>query len=226
MLIQIVGLTGGIATGKSTVSDVLRQLGCPVIDADQIEHRVVEPNKPSWKAIVKHFGSEVLLPDGKINRRRLGSIIFDSREKRRLLNSCTRMAILREALWELIVHFFHGEHVVVLDFPLLYESQKLVYITHRVIVVACNTEAQLQRLMQRNTLTRDEAMKRVDAQMPLEEKRRRATYIIDNDGSLEDTRRQVEELYKELRRSWMYLIVRIFLVLSIAIFLILIMNLY
>lgn len=221
----IVALTGGIATGKSTVSEALRQLGCPIIDADQIARRVVEPTKPAWKAIVKHFGSEVLLPDRKINRQALGSIIFNSKEKRVLLNSCTQIPILHQALWDLIVHFFHGEHVVVLDFPWLYESQMFVHFTHRVIVVACSTEVQLQRLMQRNSLTEDKALKRINAQMSLEEKKRQATYVINNDGSLEDTKRQVEKLYKDLRRSRMYVIIRLFLGLSAVIILLLIVNL-
>lgn len=212
----IVGLTGGIATGKSTVSNILRHLGCPVIDADRLARRVVEPNRPAWRAIIKQFGTEVLLPDGEINREKLGNIVFNDPSKRRLLNSCTHMAIFRELLWDLLVLFIRGERLVILDAPLLYESGKLVHLTHRVVVVTCTAEVQLQRLMQRNCLTRDEALKRVDAQMPLEEKRRRATYVIDNDGSAEDTKHQVEELHKELTQSWMYVAVRLLAVLFVV----------
>ncbi|XP_062508119.1 dephospho-CoA kinase domain-containing protein-like [Corticium candelabrum] len=220
----VVGLTGGIATGKSTVSHLLRRLGCAVIDADQIARRVVDPNKPAWKTIRKQFGNTILLPDGSIDREKLGTIVFNDSAKRQLLNSCTHTPIFRELLWQLLVNFIKGEHLVILDVPLLYESGKLVHLTHRIVVVACSPEVQLQRLMQRNGLTKDEAIKRVNAQMPLDEKRRRATHVIENDQSIEDTRRQVEELHRELCDSWMYIIVRFLIALFIAFLIIAIIS--
>jgi dephospho-CoA kinase len=104
----IFGLTGGIASGKSTVSRMLEELGCPVIDADVLARRVVEPGKPAWRAIVGHFGEEILQENGTINRERLGSIVFNDESKRKTLNRCTHPYIRREVLWELAKHFLKG----------------------------------------------------------------------------------------------------------------------
>ncbi|CAI8027904.1 Dephospho-CoA kinase domain-containing protein [Geodia barretti] len=132
----IFGLTGGIASGKSTVSRILEELGCPVVDADVLARRVVEPGRPAWRAIVGHFRDEILQEDGTINRERLGSIVFDDESKRKTLNRCTHPYIRREVLWELAKHFSKGSSYVVLVSPLLFETKYALHYMRQTIVVS------------------------------------------------------------------------------------------
>ena len=206
----LVGLSGGIASGKSTVSRILLDCGCPIIDADQIARQIVQPGLPSWHAIVRKFGREILNEDETINREKLGKIVFDDPAKRRVLNGCTHPAILRRMLWQILTNFIRGEKVVILDSPLLFESGTFVRYVHRTIVVWCCEERQIERLYLRNGFDRDSALKRIRAQMPLDEKRRRATYVIDNDDQLENTRQQTQQIYEELIKSKWCLMGRIF----------------
>ncbi|EDO42163.1 predicted protein [Nematostella vectensis] len=196
----IVGLTGGIATGKSTVSSIFKSLGCPVIDADEIAREVVKPNQKAWKAIKRHFGNEVFDVSGELNREKLSQIIFTDPAKRKVLNDCTHPYIFRTILWELVSACVRGEQFVILDIPLLYETGAILSVT--------NQAQQRKRLIERSNLTEDEAEQRIEAQLPLEEKCRRATYIIDNSGTKEETNKQVNNLYLELRSSYGYLRLR------------------
>ncbi|XP_031564659.1 dephospho-CoA kinase domain-containing protein-like [Actinia tenebrosa] len=205
----IIGLTGGIATGKSTVSQMFKSLGCPLIDADEIAREVVQPNEKSWKKIVKHFGQEVLQPSGEIDREKLGKIIFADPAKRKVLNDSTHPYIYRVILWKLLMFFLAGERFVILDLPLLYETEVVLSITSQVIVVYCEESTQIERLMQRNNLSREEAIQRIESQMPLSEKCKRATFLVDNSGSQEETKAQVLSLYDEFKSSYLYLRLRI-----------------
>ncbi|XP_064779758.1 dephospho-CoA kinase domain-containing protein isoform X2 [Oncorhynchus masou masou] len=131
----LVGLTGGIASGKSTVSSLLRELGCPIIDADVVARKVVEPHSPAYCRIVKHFGPEILLENGEIDRQKLGQLIFASEDKRRLLNSITHPEIHKAMLKQIFFFFLRGYRYVVLDVPLLFETRRLTrFLNHTVVV--------------------------------------------------------------------------------------------
>nr|XP_018904853.1 PREDICTED: dephospho-CoA kinase domain-containing protein [Bemisia tabaci] len=197
----IVGLTGGIATGKSTVSHMIRELGVPVIDADVIARKVVEPGTPGWREIKKVFGNSVLLPTGEINRQTLGDIIFSNSEKRRLLNEITHPRIHRLMMWDAFTKFLQGYQFVVIDTPLLFESGAMLSYIHKIIVVTCEEDLQLQRLIERNSMPESRAKQRIKAQMPLEEKCNRANFVIENSGSLTDTKDQVGRIVATLKAS-------------------------
>ncbi|XP_071957286.1 dephospho-CoA kinase domain-containing protein-like [Antedon mediterranea] len=205
----LVGLTGGIASGKSTVSTMLAKFGCPIIDADVIARQVVEPNTPAWRLIVKHFGHEFLLADRTIDRPKLAACIFGDEKKRKLLNSCTHPFIQKEMMWQVFVNFIKGHQFVILDIPLLLEGSKLLKYIHRVVVVYCNGTTQIQRLMQRNNLSEEDALKRIKSQMNLEEKKQMADFVIENSYGLEETKQQVERLLCNLRHSKAHLLVRV-----------------
>lgn len=205
----IVGLTGGIATGKSTVSKIFKDLGCQVVDADQIAREVVKPHQQAWKALVKNFGREILLPDDEIDREKLGKIVFGDGTKRHLLNKSTHPAIYRSIWWKLVKCFLTGEKFVILDLPLLYESGAALFLMKEVIVVYCDQTTQLKRLMERNNFTQSDAEQRVNAQMSLDEKCKRASYVIDNSSNRETTEEQVKRLYEKFNRSYSYLPLRI-----------------
>ncbi|KAJ8284414.1 hypothetical protein COCON_G00032640 [Conger conger] len=186
----LVGLTGGIASGKSTVSSALRDLGCPIIDADVVARQVVEPNSPAYCKIVQHFGSEILLENGEIDRQKLGQIVFSCTEKRKLLNSITHPEIHKAMLRQILFYFFRGYRYVVLDVPLLFETRRLTRFLNHTVVVYCDPATQLSRLMQRDRITQEQAEQRIASQMPLNEKRGLANHVIENSGSREDTHRQ------------------------------------
>ncbi|KAA8581495.1 hypothetical protein FQN60_003076 [Etheostoma spectabile] len=195
----LVGLTGGIASGKSAVSSMLRELGCPIIDADVVARKVVEPHTPAYSRIVYHFGPEILLENGEIDRQKLGQLIFANEEKRKLLNSITHPEIHKAMLKEILFYFLKGYRYVVLDVPLLFETRRLTR----------DPATQLLRLMQRDGLTQEQAEQRVAAQMPLNEKRGLANHVIENSGSREDTHRQVLRLHTKLEDSMDFLLVRV-----------------
>ncbi|XP_038847452.1 dephospho-CoA kinase domain-containing protein [Salvelinus fontinalis] len=204
----LVGLTGGIASGKSTVSSLLRELGCPIIDADVVARKVVEPHSPAYCRIVKHFGPEILLENGEIDRQKLGELIFASEDKRRLLNSITHPEIHKAMLKQIVVFFLRGYRYVVLDVPLLFETRRLTRFLNHTVVVYCDPATQLSRLMNRDGLTQEQAEQRVAAQMPLNEKRGLASHVVENSGSREDTQRQVLRLHTKLEDSMEFLLAR------------------
>ncbi|XP_012674534.1 dephospho-CoA kinase domain-containing protein [Clupea harengus] len=204
----LVGLTGGIASGKSAVSCILRELGCPIIDADVVARQVVEPHSRAYVLIVKHFGASVLQENGEIDRKKLGQLIFASEDKRRLLNSITHPEIHKAMLKQILLYFLKGYRYVVLDVPLLFETRKLTRFLNHTVVVYCDPATQLSRLMQRDGLTQEQAEQRVATQMPLNEKRGLASHVIENSGGREDTHRQVLRLHTTLEDSMEFLLVR------------------
>ncbi|MET3697305.1 dephospho-CoA kinase [Bacillus oleivorans] len=191
-----IGITGGISSGKSTISNTLKEWGFTVIDADVQARVVAQPNQEAYQEIVKSFGSEILLPDGHINRSMLGEIIFNNKEKRDLLNSIVHPAVRKNMLSEKEKAYKRGEDTVFMDIPLLYES-KLTHYVEKVIVVYVDPSVQLKRLMERNQLTEEDALSRIKAQLPLEDKKKWADAVIDNNGTIDETKQQLKKILEE-----------------------------
>ena len=190
-------LTGGIATGKSYVRARLEERGVPTSDADTFARAVVAPGTLGLEAVVRAFGPGVLDATGALDRRKLGAIVFADPGKRKLLEGIVHPAV-REATDAWFAHLEPGVQFAVADIPLLYETGRDRDF-EKVIVVACDPGTQLQRLMARDHLTEPEARQRIDAQLPIEEKVRRADYVIRTDGSFGETDRQVSEVFERLR---------------------------
>lgn len=192
---RVVGLTGGIASGKSTVARMLEKLGAVVIDADQLAREVVMPGMPAYDAIVEAFGATVLNPDRTINRAALGSLVFSDPAARRRLEGITHPAIGRCAESRLAELRAEGTPVAVYMAALLIEAG----VTDRVDeiwVVYLDREGQVERLMRREGVDREDALRRIASQMPMEEKRGYGKVVIDNRGALEDTERQVRQAWE------------------------------
>jgi dephospho-CoA kinase len=195
-----VGLTGGIATGKSYVVSVLRELGAEVIDADTVAHQAVESGKPAYHDIVNEFGPAVLNPDGTINRAALGGIVFADQAKRERLNAIVHPRVFEaQAEWLAGVAARNPQAVAVLDAALMIETGSYKRFD-KLIVVYCEPQLQIERLMARNNLTREQAEARINAQMPSAEKLKYADFTINTSLGFEDTRRQTEALYTELKQ--------------------------
>ncbi|MEC1606353.1 dephospho-CoA kinase [Bacillus halotolerans] len=189
----VIGLTGGIASGKSTVANMLIDKGITVIDADIIAKQAVEKGMPAYRQIIDEFGEDILLENGDIDRRKLGALVFTNEQKRLALNSIVHPAVREEMLKRRDESIANQETFVVLDIPLLFES-KLESLVDKIIVVSVTKELQLERLTKRNQLTEEEALSRIRSQIPLEEKVSRADNVIDNSGTLEETKQQLEEI--------------------------------
>lgn len=193
---KVIGLTGGVACGKSVVASMFRELGATIIDADQVSRLVVEPAQPAWEEIVERFGEEVLNPDETINRSRLGEIVFRDEEKREELNRITHPKII-EKIRELIEeHRKKGVEIIIVEAALIVEKGGMKPIISDLIVVTADEETQIKRFTQRLELSREEALIRIKSQMPISEKIKHATYVIDNSGSLEETRERVKKVWE------------------------------
>ena len=197
---KIVGLTGGNSSGKSTVSSYLKQLKIPVIDADEVARKVVEPNSQGAIEIRKTFGSDVFEEDGSLNRQRLGALIFSNAENRQKLDDLLQPLIKIMILDEIEEHRQKGENMIVLDLPLLFEKQ-YEELCEEIIVVYIPKELQLERLMKRNQYTKQEALSRIDSQLSIEEKRKRATVLLDNQGTIQQLYQQVEQWLVETKND-------------------------
>lgn len=195
---MIVGLTGGIATGKTTVAAMLRKAGARIIDADRISHEVAAPGKPAWKQILAVFGKQVLHADNTIDRKRLGAVVFNDSGLRRQLENIIHPLVYTQINAEVEqVRRTDPQVLIVQDIPLMMETGAHARFTE-VILVYIPPEAQLRRLMQRDVISEAEARSRIDAQMSIDAKRELATIIIDNSGSLAQTREQVIQAYHRL----------------------------
>lgn len=188
---MILGITGGIASGKSLVTEYFRQFNYPIIDADIVSREVVEPGEKGLEAVRNEFGNEIITDSGDLNREKLGQIIFADEDKRDVLNN-----ILHPIIWEtietrLLEYKKQNADLIVMDIPLLFESNMLDIYDHT-LVIYVPENVQLERLMARNGLSKEEARQRIEAQMPLEEKKRLADTVIDNSGIKENTFAQVE----------------------------------
>ena len=192
----ILGLTGGIASGKSTVAAMLKSLGIVIIDADIIAREVVEVGEDAYFKIVGAFGRSILHEDRTINRQKLGEVIFNNEQKRKILNSIVHPAV-REKMNRLKTEYIEkGEKIIVLDIPLLFES-KQTHLVEKVILVYVDRDVQLKRLMERNGLSMEEAEARINSQMPLSEKISLADAVINNNGTIEETKAQLLAVLKK-----------------------------
>ncbi len=197
----LVGLTGGIATGKSTVAGIFKRYGATVIDADALARKVVEPGKPAWREIVETFGKNVINPDRTLNRQALGITVFGHPGKLRQLEQIIHPRVAREQIRLTKQAALNDPRAIVIyDVPLLFEAgiDKRVGAT---IVVTADRETQIARLKERNDLSRTEALRRIKSQMPLAEKRRRADYVLDGTLPLPQLKQQVRLLHQSLRAS-------------------------
>jgi dephospho-CoA kinase len=194
-----VGLTGSIAVGKSFVCEVFRELGAFVLDADRTAREVVAPDTIGLKLIVESFGAEVLQPNGELDRAKLGAIVFASEAKRQLLNSIVHPLVIEaQNEWLTERERENPRGIAVIDAALMIESGGYGRFS-KLIVVWCEPAIQLKRLMLRNNLSRDEALKRISAQMPQEEKKAYADFLIDTSTGFADTKRQTAEIFGQLK---------------------------
>jgi dephospho-CoA kinase len=194
--VQLIGLTGGIATGKSTVSGMLRALGARLLDADEIARDVAEPGTPGLAEIARRFPG-VVGADGRLDRAALGARVFSNEDERRALNAILHPRIQEAFIEKTRALADQGVERVIYDAALLIENG-LQQVMNAVILVTAPVEAQIARLVQRNGLTEQEARARIAAQLPLSEKQRHATWVIDNGGTIEATRDQVERVWSEI----------------------------
>ncbi|MDD5434635.1 MAG: dephospho-CoA kinase [Nitrospira sp.] len=194
-----IGLTGGIASGKSVVAGILKSLGAYIIDADVIARGLVKQGLPAWQEIVEVFGKEILSGDGNINRTQLGSIVFKDPAKRETLNSILHPKILEEAARrKKEIEENDPEAIIIFDVALLIETGSL-NLVDAVILVYTDEELQIKRLMERNGFTREEALARINAQLPVEDKKRFADYMIDTSKPIEVVEQQAVEIFKKLK---------------------------
>lgn len=196
----IAGLTGSIGTGKSTVAKMFADLGAHIIDADQISHEVVKPGMPAWQKIIDYFGKDIINDDLTINRSRLADVVFNDKAKLEKLNSIVHPEVLKEDV--MLVEKIKTEDpdgLVVKEIPLLLEMGADVArkIVDYVIVVYASPEVQLKRLIERG-MSEEDARNRIKNQIPVEEKIKSADFVINNDGDLESTRKQVVRIYNQL----------------------------
>jgi dephospho-CoA kinase len=197
----LVGLTGGIATGKSTVSELFRRLGCEVIDADLLAREVVAPGEPALAEIAEEFGRDVLQPDGALDRKKLGAIVFGDAARRKRLEQITHPAIatrFQRRLAELEARGFDG--IVLWDAPVMIESGGYKSM-EKLVVVATDEATQSARLCARDAIEALEADRKIKSQMPVAEKAKLADYVIDNAGDRAATERQVREVHEALLRD-------------------------
>ena len=195
---KVVGLTGGIASGKSTAASLLRQLGAEIIDADQIAREILQPGQEAWQEIVAAFGAGILREDKTIDRERLRKIIFQDEKARKRLEAITHPRIRTLAQERMQRLAADGAQIIIYEAPLLFENQVHLWL-RPVIVVACDLATQKRRLKERDGLSQEEIQRHLDAQMTLAEKRRLADFIIENNGDLEELRRQVKEVWEKIR---------------------------
>ncbi len=197
----LVGLTGGIASGKSHVARVFRDLGAQLIDADRIVHELLQPRQQAWHSIVEHFGKGILAAGDCIDRKKLGEIIFHDPEQRAWLNSCLHPKVFDVYLSQVRqMRTRPSNTIIIFDAALLVETgyhRKM----DRLIVVYAEQEQQIERLMKRDNFTKEQALARIKSQMPLSEKRGHADYVIDNTGSRERTTEQAREVFHKLKQE-------------------------
>ena len=194
---KLIGLTGGIASGKSTVSAILRRLGAKNIDADALARQIVEPHQPAWNEIVGTFGKEILQSDQTLDRKKLRKLVFDKPNARKKLEAITHPRIRRLAQEKIAESAATGAPLVVYEAPLFFETGIHVWL-RPVILVACDTATQKRRLQERDNLTEAEIEQHLGAQMSLEEKRKLANYVIENNGTLEELESAVERTVQKV----------------------------
>ncbi|EAY18507.1 dephospho-CoA kinase family protein [Trichomonas vaginalis G3] len=197
---KIVVLTGGIACGKSTVADIFRKkYRIPIIDCDVIAYDQQMPGGSAYKKIINTFGKQYLNQDGTINRKMLGQLVFSNEQHLKTLNRITHPLVKREIIRQVLVNYLHCEPIVIVDIPLYYEAKFQSKFYSDVITVAANHETQLKRLMERNNLSEEDALKRINAQMSVEEKCKLSSIVIRNDSSIQDLEKQIDATIRNWR---------------------------
>jgi dephospho-CoA kinase len=196
----IVGLTGSVGTGKSTVTNFFRELGAYIIDWDELAREVIRPHLKAWKEIVEYFGKDFLNADLTINRQKLADIVFSDKEKVTKLNQIVHPEVFKED--ERITNKIKSldpDALIIKDIPLLFELTRPIFVD-KIVVVSASEQTQLRRLEEKG-VSREDAQSRIKSQLPLEEKIKSADFVINNDGPLEETKRQVEKIYSLLRKG-------------------------
>lgn len=198
---QVIGITGGIASGKSTVSNIIIKKGYKLIDADKVAREVVEIGKPAYIKIVEEFGNEVLFDDETINRKALGNIIFNNNEAREKLNNITHPYIF-DSIKINLKKLCKDENIVFLDIPLLFEQfnlwERYDIKFDEILLVYIDEDTQIDRLKKRDNISRQEALKKIKTQLSMDEKRTRSSKTIDNSGDIKYLKKQIEKLLLEL----------------------------
>jgi len=197
----VMGVTGGIASGKTTVARMLAELGAPIIDFDILAREVVVPGQPAYQEIVEYFGDQIIGEDGNLDRKRLSGIVFQDPEKRQILEGMTHPRIFEvfvRRLRQMAEEDTQG--IVQAVIPLLFEA-RLQPLVHKILVVHVSPDTQIERLMKRDRISREEARRILDAQMPIDQKAAQADFVIHNEGNLDDTRKQVKALWDKLKTA-------------------------
>ena len=194
----VLGLTGGIATGKSTADKFFEEKNIPIVDCDEIAHNIMNVNKPAWKDIKEVFGEKYLNEDQTINRKKLGKLVFNDPTKMKILNEITHPRIFQEMESQIAQYKSEGYSLIIVDAPVLFESHSEKYYD-KTVVISLPQDLQIKRLMARNNLTKEEALSRINSQMSLKEKEARATYVIENTGSVEDLYKKLNELLTKIK---------------------------
>ncbi|MFW6105546.1 MAG: dephospho-CoA kinase [Chloroflexota bacterium] len=199
----IVGLTGSVGTGKSTVTNFFRELGAYIIDWDELARDVIRPHLRAWKEIVEYFGKDFLNEDLTVNRQKLAEMVFSDKEKVAKLSQIVHPEVFKED--ERItneIKRLDPDALVIKDIPLLFELTRPIFVD-KIVVVSASEQTQLRRLEEKG-MSREDARSRIESQLPLEEKIKSADFVINNDGPLEETKKQVEEIYSLLRKGGQY----------------------
>ncbi len=197
---MIVGLTGGIVGGKSTVASMFKDLGAKIVDADKLGHSVILPHRPAWKKIIRLFGKDILRNDLTIDRGRLGKIVFTNQTLLKKLNEITHPEMIKLIKKEINLarnKTHNQEKILIIDAALIYEA-KIDRLMDKIIVVYIDEDEQIKRIIKRNNLSKEEALQRIKSQMPMKEKVKMADYMVDNSNSLDETKKQVEKIWKKL----------------------------
>ena len=196
----MVGLTGGAATGKTTVARMFKALGAKVLSADEIVHKMLRPGADMWQAVVREFGEGILAEGGKLDRRKLAETVFHDPRKRLRLEAITHPPVLDHLSAEAERFRDTGEGVLILEIPLLVETSSLGLVD-KVLVVTAEQETQIRRLQKRYSIGREEAMLRIKSQLPMSEKLRHADWVVSTEGELCSTRKQVERVWSTIQKS-------------------------
>ncbi|MGI9553625.1 MAG: dephospho-CoA kinase [Thermodesulfobacteriota bacterium] len=195
---KIIGLTGNIGSGKSTVARMFRELGAKIIDADKIAREVVEPGKPAWKELISKFGNEILDKNNELNRKYVADIVFNDVKKREMLNGIIHPRILEEINARIDAYKAENADIVIIEAALLIEKSGLINFIDKLIVISIDIDSQIQRIKQRDNLNTEDILIRIEAQMSNEEKAKFADFLVDNSQSIEKTEQIVKKIWESL----------------------------
>lgn len=194
----VLGLTGGIATGKSTADEFFKKKNIPIIDSDLIAHNIMDVGKPAWKQVRDTFGLEYINPDQTVNRKKLGNLVFNNSAELKKLNDITHPLIYQEIQEKIKKEKDKKTPLVIVDAPILFETGGQNY-CDKTLVISLPEDLQVKRLMARNNLTKKEALSRINSQMPLAKKEKLATFVVDNAGTIEELECKLEKLLNEIK---------------------------